>query len=173
MWTAWISAFVLATVAAEPPTTTVRITGLFAPDREKDLRELFAKWPEFQIVRIDFEFAEVELRFDAEKVFPKTKPAERLAKLDDKVRDASIGTFGVKPLSSVPRDKLTQIEIAVVGQDCKACCLGVYEVIAKIDGVEQATASFKDGRITARIDPAKTDKSKLTAALKARGVALK
>jgi len=173
MWTTLISAFVLATAAVELPTTKVRITGLFAPDREKDLRELFAKWPEFKIVRIDFEFAEAELRFDAATVFPRSKPAEVLAKLNDKVRDASVGTFGVKPLSNVPRDKLTRIEIAVVGLDCKACCLGVYEVVAKIDGVEQATASFKDGRITARIDPAKTDKSKLMAALKERGVALK
>ncbi len=173
MWTALISAFVLATATVEVPTTKVRITGLFAPDREKDLRELFAKWPEFQIVRIDFEYAEAELRFDAATVFPRSKPAEVLAKLDDKVRDASIATFGVKPLSSVPHNKLTQIEIAVVGLDCKACCLGVYEVIAKIDGVAQATASFKDGRITARIDPTKTDKNKLTAALKERGVALK
>ncbi len=173
MWTALISTFVLATVVAEPPTTKVRITGLFAPDREKDLRELFAKWPEFQVVRIDFEFAEAELRFDMENVFPKTKPVEVIAKLQDKVRNASNATFGVKPLSTVSRDKLMRIEIAVAGLDCKACCLGAYEVVANIDGVEQATASFKDGRITALIDPAKTDKSKLKAALKERGVGLK
>ena len=173
MLTCLISAFVLASVAVEPPITKVRITGLFAPDREKDLRELFEKWPELKIVRVDFEFAEAELRFDAEKVFPKSKPSEVIAKLDEKVRNASIGTFGVKPTTTVPRDKLTRVEIAVAGLDCKACCLGAYEVVAKIDGVEQATASFKDGRITALIDPVKTDKSKLVAALKERGVALR
>ena len=36
----------------------------------------------------------------------------------------------------------------------------------------QATASFKDGKVTVLFDPAKTDKSKLEDALRKKGVDL-
>lgn len=168
------ASFALAAGASAQPTITkVRITGLFDPDREKDLRALFEQWPELKIVGVDFAYAEVALSFDTDKVFPKAKPPEVIVKLGEQVRNASTATFGVKPISGVPRDKLQRVEIAVVGLDCKACCLGAYEIVAAIDGVEQATASFKDGKITARIDPAKTDRAKLEAALKQRGVTVR
>jgi copper chaperone CopZ len=61
----------------------------------------------------------------------------------------------------------------VLGLDCKACALAAYESIAKIDGVEQATASFRDGLVTARIDPARTSRAALEEILKKRGVTLK
>jgi hypothetical protein len=159
--------------AAEPTKLTVRITGMFSPDREKDLRELFAEWPEVKLGTLDFDRAEVVLTFDGEKLFPKVKPTDVIARLDDKVRNLSNHTFGVKAVSTVPKEKLKRIEIPVAGLDCKACCLAAYEIVAKIDGVEQATASFKVGLITALIDPDKTDKSKLEALLKQRGVTLK
>ena len=136
--------FVLAPLAAaDPPGLKVRVTGLFAPSREKDLREA---------------------------LFPKAKPADVIARLDERVRNLTNHTFGIKAVSAVPKEKLVRVEIAAAGLDCKACCLAAYEIVAKIDGVEQATASFKEGRITARIDPAKTEKAKLEAALKERGV---
>jgi len=106
-------------------------------------------------------------------MFPNVKPADVLTRLDERVRTFSNYTFGLKPLSATPPEQLKRIEIPVAGLDCKPCCLAAYEIVAKIDGVEQATASFKDGRITALIDPAKTDKPKLEAALKQRGVTLK
>ena len=160
--------------AAEPTKLTVRITGIFSPDREKDLRGLFAEdWPEVKIASIEFDRAEVVLSFDGEKLFPKVKPADVIARLDERVRNLSSNTFGVKSVSTVPKEKLKRIEIPVAGLDCKACCLAAYEIVAKIDGVEQATASFKVGLITALIDVDKTDKSKLEAALKQRGVTLK
>ena len=65
------------------------------------------------------------------------------------------------------------VEIPVVGLDCKACCLAAYEAIYKLEGVERATASFKDGLVTAWIDSEKTDRTKLEAALKQRNVTLK
>lgn len=163
----------LPVAAAEPPTMTVRVTGLFSKDREADLRELFKEWPEIAIQSIDFDHAEVGLKFDAEKLFPKVKPADVIARLDDKVRGASNHTFGVRAVATTPRDKLTRVKIPVAGLDCKACCLATYEAVAKLDGVEQATASYKDGLVTALIDPAKTDRSKLEAALKQRNVTLK
>ncbi len=158
---------------AEPTKLTVRITGMFSPDREKDLREVFAEWPEVKIASVEFDRAEVALTFDADKLFSKAKPADVIARLDERVRNLSNHTFGVKAVSSVPKDKLKRIEIPVAGLDCKACCLAAYEIVAKIDGVEQATASFKEGRITALIDADKTDKAKLEAALKRRGVTVK
>ncbi|HTU22227.1 MAG TPA: hypothetical protein VMG10_29580 [Gemmataceae bacterium] len=43
----------------------------------------------------------------------------------------------------------------------------------RIDGFETATASFREGRMTALIDPAKTNRATLEAALKKRGVDVK
>jgi len=159
--------------SAEPTKLTVRVTGMFSPDREKDLREVFVEWPEVKIASVDFDRAEVVLGFETDKLFAKLKPAEVIARLDERVRNLSNHTFGVKALSTVPKEKLKRIEIPVAGLDCKACCLAAYEIVAKIDGVEQATASFKEGRITALIDADKTDKAKLAAALKQRGVTVK
>jgi hypothetical protein len=158
----------------EPTTLTVRVTGLFQSDREKDLRELFAEQlPEVTIAKLDFDRAEAELAFDAAKAFPKVKPADILKQIDQKIRTASTNTFSILPASTVPRDKLVRVEIAVAGLDCKACCLGAYEIVAKVEGVEQATASFKEGRISALIDPTKTDKEKLEEELRKRRVSIR
>jgi hypothetical protein len=51
--------------------------------------------------------------------------------------------------------------------------MAVYDILARIEGVEQATASFRDGRATAWIDPNKTNRSVLEETLKKRGVQLK
>jgi len=149
---------------------TYRVTGLFAPEREKDLRAAFEDLPEFKLVAVNFADAEMTLEFDAAKLFPKEKPERIVELVDQKVRSVTHHTFGVKPRRTVPRDKLKEIVIPAAGLDCKACCLAAYEVIANIDGVYQATASFKEGRITALLDPTKTDKSKLEEALRKRGV---
>jgi copper chaperone CopZ len=92
--------------------------------------------------------------------------------VNDKVRAATGHTFGVKPRREIARDRLQQVVIPASGCDCKACCLAAYESVASLDGVYQATATFKDGRITALIDPAKTDRAKLEDALRKRGVDL-
>ena len=104
--------------------------------------------------------------------FKGVKPDKIVESFDQKVRAASNYTLGIQPLCPTPREQLTRIEIPVVGLDCKACCLAAYEAIFKIDGVAQATASFKEGRITALIDPAKTDRAALEAALKKKNVKL-
>lgn len=167
----WAACLAAAALAGSPPTATkVRVTGLFSPDRVADLRELFAGWPEVKLGAVDYDHAEAELAFDADKLFGKLKPADVISRLDERVGQLSHHTFGVKPVTAVPRDKLTRVEIPVAGLDCKACCLGAYEVVAKVEGVEQATVSFKDGRVTALIDSTKTDRAKLAALLKQRGV---
>jgi hypothetical protein len=150
-----------------------RITGLFAREREEDLRAAFRKIDAVKLLALDFERAEATLEYVPAKAFPNAKPHEILARLDQIVKSASNHTFGVKALPSVPREKLLFIEIPVAGLDCKACCLAAYEIVYKLEGVETATASFREGRVTAWIDPTKTNRTRLEAALKQRGVEVK
>jgi cation transport ATPase len=162
----------LASRAADQ-TVTHRITGVFSPEREADLRKALEKLPEITFVRFDFEHAEATFTYDPGKAFPGTKPAETVKRFDEQLRNASNHTLGVQPISSTSKDKLMRVEIPVAGLDCKACCLAAYEIIYKMEGVEQATASFKEGRISALIDPQKTERPALEQALKTRGVTLK
>lgn len=158
--------------APKPERVTYRVTGLFDKSRETALREAFAELPDCKLIAIDFDEAEITLEFDPAKLFPGQKP-ERVAELvSDKVRGATHSTFAVKPRRTVPRDKLQSVTIPASGCDCKACCLAAYEAVAAVDGVYQATASFKDGRVTALFDPSKTDRAKLEEALRKKGVDL-
>jgi hypothetical protein len=151
---------------------TYRITGLFAPDREKDLREAFKELPDLTLVAVDFDDAEITVEFVPGKAFPGAKSEHVVEQFDQKLRQATHHTFGAKPRRTVPRDKLERVVIPVAGLDCKACCLAAYEAVAPIDGVMQATASFKDGRVIALFDPAKTNRGALEDALRKKGVQL-
>jgi hypothetical protein len=150
-----------------------QITGLFAREREADLRETIGKIPTIKLVSIDFKNAEATFEYNSAEAFPGAKPDQVVQQLDSKVRAASNHTFGVKPLRAIPREKLQLVEIRVAGCDCKACSLAAYEAIYRLEGVEQATASFREGRVTALIDPAKTNRGGVEAALKKRGVDVK
>jgi hypothetical protein len=158
----------------KPERVTYKVIGLFSPDREKDLRAAFKdELPDITLVSVSFDDGEVTVEFVPGKVFPGAKKPEQVVEqLDQKVRQATHHTFGVKPRRTVPRDKLERVVVPVAGLDCKACCLAAYEIVARIDGVEQATASFKDGKMTALIDPTKTDRAALEAALRKRGVSV-
>jgi copper chaperone CopZ len=149
-----------------------RITGLFSPDRVADLRETFERLPDIKLVDLDYETAEATLEYVPAKAFPGTKPDEIVKRLDERLRTASSHTFGVLPLSGVPREKLKRVEISVVGLDCKGCSLAAYEAVYKLDGVERATVSFKEGRVTALVDPDRADRARLEEALKKKGVRL-
>lgn len=161
-------------LASEPPDPPHlikhQITGLFSPDREKDLQQVFEKLPDLKLVRVDFANAEASLEYDAAKVFPGAKPEQIVERLDNLIRGASNHTFGVKPLRSAKKEALKLIEIPVVGLDCKACSLAAYEAVYRLKGVETATASFKEGRVTALVDPEMIDRVELETALKQRGV---
>jgi hypothetical protein len=175
-WLLLLVCFPLAASADEPPAEPApvkhRITGLFSPDRQADLREVVATLPELKLVSIDFENAEATFIYDAKRAFPGAKPEQIVERLDNLLRSASYHTFGAAPLSTTPQDQLTRIEIPVAGLDCKGCCLAAYEAIYKLDGVVQATASFKQGRVIARVDATKTDRAALETALKKKGVEL-
>ena len=155
---------------AKPERVTYRVLGLFSPDREKDLQEAFKELPDLTLVSVNFDDAEITVEFFPAKAFPGAKPDQLVERFDQKLRSVTRSTFGVKPKRTVARDKLEQIVIPVAGLDCKACCLAAYESISGIDGVMQSTASFKEGRVTALIDPTKTDRSKLEDSLRKRGV---
>lgn len=150
---------------ASPQEFKHRVTGLFQPDRIEDLRRLVAELPGVTLVSVDFKSAEAVFSYDAAKLGG-GKPENALEQLGNLVRNASRSTFGIKPLSALPREKLTPVEISVFGLDCKACALVAYEAVAKIEGVEQATASFKEGRVTALIDGTKTSRESLVEELK-------
>ncbi len=149
-----------------------RVTGLFMPEREQDLRDLVKTIPEIKLVAIDYPSAEVTFDYDPEKLVAKGKPEQIRQRLNDLLRSASRGAFGIR-LTEPSKAKLTLVVIPVEGLDCKACSLAAYEAVYLIDGVERATASFRDGKVTALIDPAKTNRAALETDLKKRGVTLK
>jgi copper chaperone CopZ len=150
-----------------------QVTGLFMKEREKDLREVVEQIAQIKLVSIDFDNAEAVFEYDAAKAFPGANAAQVIERLDNLLKQASRHTFGIKPVHSLPLEKLQRIEIPVAGLDCKACCLAAYEAVARLEGVEQATASLKERRVTALIDPTRTDRAKLVEALKKREVDVK
>jgi copper chaperone CopZ len=162
-----------AAMAAEPQTSTYRITGLFAPYRAAELRAAVEQIPDVRLVSVDFEHAEATFSYDPAVAFKGVKPANVLKRFDEKLRAESHQNFGLEPAIEIPREQLARVEVRVAGLDCKGCCFAAYESVAKIDGVAQATASFKDGLVTALIDPAKTNREALVEALKQAGVDVK
>ena len=104
---------------------------------------------------------------------PKKPPTEEAItkRLDDLLRAASSSTFTLRPPAAIPREKMQTVEIHVGILDCKGCRYGAYVAIAKIEGVESATVTGA-GLLTAWIDPAKTNRAALEAALKKARVEL-
>jgi len=172
-WAVLVLALVGASAWGAEVTATYQVTGLFCKGRAADLREAVGKIEGVALVGIDYGTAEATFRYDPKEAFPGGKPEEVVKHLDNKVRSASGHTFGVRPRRETLRERLKLVEIAVAGCDCKACSLAAYEAVYKLEGVERATASFREGRVTALIDPAKTDRAKLKAALQKRGVTVK
>jgi hypothetical protein len=147
----------------------LRVTGMFSPDRQEDLRNAAKELTDVTLDSIDYENGEATFSYDAGKRFKNKKPEQIEKEIDNLVRHASNQTFGVRALCATPKDKLTRVEIPV-RLDCKGCSFGAYLAINTIDGVEQANASFKEGRVTAMIDVSKTNRAALVDALKKRSV---
>lgn len=167
MWT------VLLVLAAAPEVVTHRVTGLFSPEREADLREAVSRLEGVELLRVDVERGEADFAYDPAVLLKGVKEKDRLQRFDQLLRQASFHTFGARPRGETPWERLKEVRIAVAGLDCRGCELAAYETVAKLEGVEQATASFKTGQVTARIDPAKTSREALVAALKKRNVAVR
>ena len=173
-----LSVFVATTCRADEPAGALQkfkfqVTGLFQPDREDDLRELLAKNLEIRVVDLDFEEAEIVVEFDPKKIWPGEtfeKVEKQVELFDNLLKNGSRHTFGAKALRKTPLEKLVKVEILVLGLDCKACSFAAYDMVYRLPGVERATASFKAGRVTALIDPEKSNRAALEEALKKGGV---
>jgi len=154
-----------------------RVFGLSDPGRELDLREQLKSVPELELAALDLETAEATFRYDVAKLLltadAKNPPtAEAIAKrLDELVQQASKNpvsghvTFSLKPLSSVPEDKLRKVEIQAPLLDCKGCRYTAYLACAKLEGVENVIVS-ETSLVTAWIDATKTNREALIAAMK-------
>lgn len=171
----------ISPVRAEEPTQQVvnlqtvkyQVTGLFSSGRAQDLRETVAKLDGVTLVSVDYNNAEAIFVFDPQQLFPNVKePTQVFDQFHNYLGLASRRTFGVKPVCEVPRAQLKWIEIPVVGLDCKGCSLAAYEAIFKMEGVEQATASFKRGLVSAWIHPEQTNQAALEEALEQKKVKL-
>jgi copper chaperone CopZ len=154
---------------------TLRVTGLFSKDRVDDLRRAVEMIERVEIKSIDYETAKVTFIFETgdEPFKSNAAPEQILSAIDSKVKKATRHTMTALLPTEVPKDKLARIEIEVVGLDCKACSYAAYRAIYQIEGVARATASFKDGKVTALIDPKETNRPALEEALKKKGVILK
>jgi hypothetical protein len=148
----------------------LRVLGMFSPERQDDLKQAGKELTEVTLESIDYENCEATFSYDASKRFKNKKPDQIEKDIDGMVKQATNHTFGVKALCAVPKDKLTRVEIPVSGLDCKGCCLGAYWGIYNIEGVEQATVSFKEGRVVAMIDESKTNRAALIDALRKKSV---
>lgn len=156
---------------AEEANYTYRVEGLFQKDREADLRATIKTLEGIELVQVDYRQGHSTFRFDAEKLYPNAKkPEQILQQFDQRLRQASRGTFQVTALSDIDRKKLTEVKIAVAGLDCKGCSYGAYLAVTKVEGVENAISSFHDGYVIAWIDAEKTNREALEAALEKRKV---
>jgi len=165
---------IAAARADEPKSITLKVTGLFMPEREADLRSAVENAGSVKLESIDFDRAEVAFSYDpATEPFKDPDPEKLKTAIDQLLKGNSNHTFGAQLPSGIPKDKLERVEIPVAGLDCKACSYAAYRAIFQIEGVVRATASFKAGMITALIDPTKTNRPALQEALKQRGVDLK
>jgi copper chaperone CopZ len=152
-----------------------RITGLFQPDRVDDLRRQGGALrlvqgdasAELRLVEVDYDDAEATYAYDPDtRPLKNSGPGQVRERIDHLLRDASRGAFSALPPSTLPADRRQEIRIGVAGLDCKGCAFGAYRALAKLDGVERATVDFRRGIVTARVDPAKTNRDALVAALK-------
>jgi hypothetical protein len=166
----------IASARADEQIATYRILGLCSPDRVEDLRECFKEVTTAQIESIDFDKGECTLRFDLDKIFPGVKPDKRppfedlVKRFSERLNGVSHGTFKLRAIGALPREKLQRLDLKVGLLDCKACRLGAYFTIANIVGVEQVNVAAEGNLITAWIDPAMTNREALVDALKKAGV---
>ena len=175
-----LCAFVFsAALLAEEQTTTVRVIGISDPSRVEDFRKTVKSVSELQLVSVDGDKATAVLRYEVSAIITKPKPkpddlapAKILEEIDNLIGKACVRTFSITEPTGVAEDKLTKVEFKVGVLDCKGCRYGAYIAIAKLDGVERATVDSITRTLTAWIDPAKTNKEALEAALKKAHVEL-
>ena len=152
----------------------LRVTGLFMPERSEDFQKLMRQFPEAKLLKMDFKTAKAKIAVAKDSdLFRNAKPEQIVERLNNRIRQLSNGTLGLRVPGAISEGKLQHVEIPIVGLDCMACSMAAYESLMRVEGVERATASFRDGIAAAWFDPAKTNRTVLEEALKKRGVQLK
>src|SRR6516162_1670633 len=97
----------LAALAPDVQPVKHRVTGLFNKEREADLRAVARKLADVSVVAIDFDTSEVTFSYDPVKLLGKGSEKQLLERFDNMIRNASSHTFGVRPLCTTPKEKLT------------------------------------------------------------------
>jgi copper chaperone CopZ len=158
-----------ASVALGDASYRFRLTSLFQPDRVADFHALLKEHhPGITAESVDFDTSLVTLRIDsaANPSLEKARNPEQVrTQLNAMLRNSSKGVFELLALSEMPAEELVQANIPVIGLDCKGCAFGAYRTVAKLDGVQYVTVSFKDGLIRTRFDRRKTSLETIEAAL--------
>lgn len=175
----------LATTIAEPTlpaetttidpasTLTLRVVGLFEPARQSALAAAIGQIPEVRLERLDVESAEITLAYDPQsRLLKNARPEQIRERLHNRLQQLTTGTFGLKVVSPLPRAQWERIEIPIYGLDCQSCTYAAYEGLMRVEGVEQAIASFRDSLAIVWIDPTRTNRMVLEQALLQRGVTL-
>ncbi len=170
-----------ATHAAETR-LTLRVSGLFQPDRKDDLQRVAGVLTikngddsgNVKLADVDYDNANATFVYEGEsKIFKNVKPEDMSNRIDNALRQASNHTFTILPPGIIPHDKQREVKIQVGGMDCKACSFGLYLALYNQAGVDRVTASFKTGWVSAWIDPEKTSQETLEDVLRKRELTVK
>ncbi len=164
------------TSPAEQARYQYRVTSYFIPERAEAIRKAFKEFHEgIAVVGMDFETATVTLRFDSEAVLgeaaSRTDEHRRQA-LDRGLLHLTRGTINLLPPGNVPEERLKEVSIPIAGLDCIGCSYAAYEAVRRVEGVDYATASFRNGRVLARFDKERTSEDALRKALLKRRISL-
>jgi hypothetical protein len=157
-------------LAAEQP-VEYSVRGLFQPDRKLALLNAAKALENCRLIGVDYDSARATFTYDDEaQGFKKAKPEQVLQQIDTQIRKLTNQTFTLLQPVAPPEAGLKRIDFAIEGLDCLGCSFGAYSAVAAQEGVERATASFHEGRLTAFIDPSKTSREALLEVLKKKEI---
>ncbi|HET7275869.1 MAG TPA: cation transporter [Longimicrobiaceae bacterium] len=80
---------------------------------------------------------------------------------------AEVESIAASP-AAIPAD-FARVEFAVEGMTCGGCEIGTRMALEKLDGVEDAGASYEDSRAWAFYDPSKVTPERMMAAIRELG----
>ncbi len=152
---------------------TVRVEGLFVPERCDSFAALFSEIPEARLLQLDYQLATALVAWAADaQQFSGATPEQVVERLNQTIRSQSQGLFAVRQPGECPDERLQRIDIQVVGLDCMACSLALHDILAREKGVEYVQASFRMGVVSAWIDESVIGPEQLREALQKRNVTL-
>jgi hypothetical protein len=124
-----------------------------------------------KLLQVDFDRATAVFGYDdTGKFFKNRKPAEVLDRINSLLRHESKGSLTLEMPDGLDPARLRCEKIPVAGHACRGCDFGLYRIVSAVSGVDRAVSSFKEGHVTAWIDPEVTNREALIAALRKREV---